>query len=140
MLLREYLDGFTKQQLLEQAKILELKKYSGLKKSELVQKILESYCTEKVIRERLSCLTKEQMILFREACKNPQDISINSMIDAMQLCMHRIGCFEEPTDRFCVFEEIAEVFYKIDDEAFRGEQIKKGWLMKCVKFFGIIME
>lgn len=28
-----------------------------------------------------------------------------------------------------------EIFRKIDDEAFRKEQNKKGWLIKCVQFF-----
>ena len=38
-------------------------------------------------------------------------------------------------DRFCVFEEVSAVFKRIDDEAFRAEQLKKGWMMKCVHFF-----
>lgn len=61
----------------------------------------------------------EGAALFRKACVMPQDISINEIMDGMQLFRYWLGCFEEPTDRFCVFEEVAEIFSKIDDEAFK---------------------
>ena len=39
------------------------------------------------------------------------------------------------SDCFTVFEEIAQGFSGIDDEAFRGGSEQKGWLMKCISFF-----
>ena len=135
MLLREHLEEYTREQLLEQARNFELRKCSRLRKAALIDRIFECFCTEKMLRSRLTCLTKEQMALFRKACHTPQDISMNEIVDGIQLCRYWIGYFEEPTDRFCVFEEVAEVFSKIDDEAFRTEQYKKGWMMKCVQFF-----
>ena len=135
MLLREHLEEYTREQLLDQARNFELSKCSRLRKAALIDRILECFCTEEMLRSRLTCLTKEQMALFRKACHTPQDISMNEIVDGIQLCRYWIGYFEEPTDRFCVFEEVAEVFSKIDDEAFRTEQYKKGWMMKCVQFF-----
>lgn len=135
MLLREYLEGYTKEQLLDQARGFELRKYSGLRKAALIERILECFCTEEMLRSRLACLTKEQMILFREACDAPQDISINEVVDSMQLHMYWLGSFEEKLDRFCVFEEVSTVFKRIDDEAFESDQYKKGWMKKCVHFF-----
>ena len=135
MLLREHLEEYTREQLLDQARNFELSKCSRLRKAALIDRIFECFCTEKMLRSRLTCLTKEQMALFRKACHTPQDISMNEIVDGIQLCRYWIGYFEEPTDRFCVFEEVAEVFSKIDDEAFRTEQYKKGWMMKCVQFF-----
>lgn len=135
MLLREHLEEYTREQLLDQARSFELRKCSKLRKVELIDRILECFCTEEMFRTRLTCLTKEQMTLFRKACNVPQDISINEIMDGMQLYRYWLGCFEEPTDRFCVFDEVAEIFSKIDDEAFRTEQNKKGWMMKCVQFF-----
>lgn len=135
MLLREHLKEYKKNELLEQARLFELKKYSALRKATLIDRILESFCTEEMLRSRLACLTKEQMTLFRKACDTPQDLSINQIMDGMQLYRYWFGTFEEPTDRFCVFEEVAKIFSKIDDEAFRKEQEKKGWMMKCIQFF-----
>lgn len=135
MLLREHLEEYTREQLLDQARSYELRKCSGLRKAALIDRILECFCTEEMLRNRLTCLTKEQMALFRKACNMPQDISVNEIMDGMQLFRYWLGCFDEPTDRFCVFEEVAEIFSKIDDEAFRTEQCKKGWMMKCVQFF-----
>lgn len=135
MLLREHLEEYTREQLLDQARNFELNKCSRLRKAALIDRILECFCTEEMLRSRLTCLTKEQMALFRKACHTPQDISMNEIVDGIQLCRYWNGYFEEPTDRFCVFEEVAEVFSKIDDEAFRTEQYKKGWMMKCVQFF-----
>lgn len=135
MLLREHLEEYTKEQLLDQARSFELRKCSGLRKTALIERVLECFCTENMFRSRLACLTKEQMSLFRKACEAPQDISINQVVDSMQLHMYWLGAFEEISDRFCVFEEVSAIFKRIDDEAFRAEQLKKGWMMKCVQFF-----
>lgn len=135
MLLREHLEGYTRQQLLDQARSFELRKCSGLRKAALIDRILECFCAEEMLRSRLTCLTEEQMSLFRKACDIPQDISINEIMYGMQLCIYWLGSFEKSTDRFSVFEEVAEVFTKIDDETFRKEQNKKGWMMKCIQFF-----
>lgn len=135
MLLRNYLESYTRKQLIEEARLFELKNCSGLRKNVLIDRILECFCTEEFLRSRMACLTKEQMNLFRKACRAPQDISMDQIIDGMQLYRFWLGGFEDPTDRFCVYEEIAEIFQKIDDEAFRIEQNKKGWIMKCIQFF-----
>lgn len=135
MLLREHLEKYTREQLLDQARSLELKKCSGLRKAALIERILECFLSEEILRNRLTCLTKEQMTLFRKACSTPQEISINQIMDGMQLYKYWLGSFEDPTDRFCAFEEIANVFPKINDDAFKTEQYKKGWMMKCVHFF-----
>lgn len=135
MLLREHLEEYTKEELLDQARSFELKKCSGLRKAALIDRIIECFCTEEMLRSRLTCLTSEEITLFRKACNIPQDISINEIMDSMQLYRYWLGYFEETTDRFCVFEEVVEIFSKIDDEAFRTEQYKKGWMMKCVRYF-----
>ena len=88
MLLRAHLEEYTKEQLLEQARSFELRKCSRLRKAALIERILECFCAEDMLRNRLACLTKEQMILFRKACDAPQDISINEVVDSMQLHMY----------------------------------------------------
>ncbi len=86
MLLREHLEEYTREQLLDQARRFELRKCSGLRKAALIDRIGECFCTEEMLRTRLTCLTKEQMALFRKACDTPQDISLNEIMDGMQLC------------------------------------------------------
>lgn len=136
MLLREYLEEHTRDELLDYARSIELKKCSGLRKAELIEKIVADFCAENALRSRLTCLTKEEMKLFRKACDGPQDISANEVMDSMQLSvMYWLGGFEKTTDRFVVFEEIAQAFSAIDDEAFQREQNKKGWMIKCIRFF-----
>lgn len=135
MLLKERLKKYKRQQLLDYARDLELKKCSRLRKDDLIKLIVECFCTEEMLRSRMACLTNEQMSLFRRACDTPQDVSINDVIDGMLLCRFWLGDFEEITDKFCVFEEVAETFKKIDDETFRIDQRKKGWMMKCIQFF-----
>lgn len=67
MLLREHLEEYTKEQLLDQARSFELRKCSGLRKAVLIERLTECFCTEEMLRSRLVCLTKEQMNLFRKA-------------------------------------------------------------------------
>lgn len=135
MLLKERLEEHTRNELLDYARSLELKKCSGLRKAELIERIVTDFCTEDILRNRLTCLTKEEMNLFRKACDSPQDISANEVANSMQLSMYWLGGFEESTDRFVVFEEIAKSFAAIDNEEFRREQKKKGWMIKCIRFF-----
>ena len=135
MLLREYLTKYTKEELLDQARSFEIKKCSGLRKADLINRIVDTFCAEEMLRSRLACLTKEQMDLFRKACISPTAVSVNEVVDAMQLYRYWIGYFEDPTDRFCVFEDVAVAFSKIDDKAFQLKQCRKGWLVKCIHFF-----
>lgn len=58
MRLREHLADYTKEELLEQARSFEIRKCSGLRKAELIDRIAESFCTADMLRGRLSCLTK----------------------------------------------------------------------------------
>lgn len=135
MLLREYLTEYTKEELLDQARSFEIRKCSGLRKADLIDRIVDNFCTEEMLRSRLACLTKEQMDLFRKACISPTAVSVNEVVDAMQLYRYWIGYFEEATDRFCVFEDVAVAFSKVDDESFRRKQCRKGWMVKCIHFF-----
>ena len=135
MFLREYLTKYTKEELLDQARSFEIKKCSGLRKADLIDRIVDTFCAEEMLRSRLVCLTKEQMDLFRKACISPTAVSVNEVVDAMQLYRYWIGYFEDPTDRFCVFEDVAVAFSKIDDKAFQLKQCRKGWLVKCIHFF-----
>lgn len=135
MLLREYLTEYTKEELLDQARSFEIRKCSGLRKADLIDRIVDNFCTEEMLRSRLACLTKEQMDLFRKACISPTAVSVNEVVDAMQLYRYWIGYLEEPTDRFCVFEDVAVAFSKVDDESFRRKQCRKGWMVKCIHFF-----
>lgn len=135
MFLRGYLTKYTKEELLDQARSFEIKKCSGLRKADLINRIVDTFCAEEMLRSRLACLTKEQMDLFRKACISPTAVSVNEVVDAMQLCRYWIGYFEDPTDRFCVFEDVAVAFSKIDDKAFQLKQCRKGWLVKCIHFF-----
>lgn len=135
MFLREYLTKYTKEELLDQARSFEIKKCSGLRKADLINRIVDTFCAEEMLRSRLACLTKEQVDLFRKACISPTAVSVNEVVDAMQLCRYWIGYFEDPTDRFCVFEDVAVAFSKIDDKAFQLKQCRKGWLVKCIHFF-----
>ena len=135
MFLREYLTKYTKEELLDQARSFEIKKCSGLRKADLIDRIVDTFCADEMLRSRLACLTKEQMDLFRKACISPTAVSVNEVVDAMQLYRYWIGYFEDPTDRFCVFEDVAVAFSKIDDKAFQLKQCRKGWLVKCIHFF-----
>ena len=85
MLLREYLKEWTKEDLLNEARSYELKNCSRLKKDDLIDRIVEYLTTEEALRGRLSCLTKEQMVLFRKACTEPQKISAEEIMDGMSI-------------------------------------------------------
>lgn len=135
MFLKEYLTKYTKEELLDQARSFEIKKCLGLRKADLIDRIVDTFCAEEMLRSRLACLTKEQMDLFRKACISPTAVSGNEVVDAMLLYRYWIGYFEDSTDRFCVFEDVAVAFSKIDDKAFQLNQCRKGWLVKCIHFF-----
>lgn len=135
MLLKDHLSECTKERLISDARHMEIKGYSGLKKAALIQKIIDFSCSEKMMRFRLTCLTDGQLNLLRKACISPTAVSVQDTTDAIQLCIYLIGCFTEPADEFCVFDEVKSTFQKIDDTPFRVEQKKKGWMTECIHFF-----
>lgn len=133
MRLREYLHEFTKVELLELAKSFELRRYSSLRKAELIDKIVDHFFSDEIMRSRMVCLTKEQLDLFRKASRAPIHVSIHEVVDTMILCQYFLGGFDE-SDDFYVYEDVIEAFHKIEDEEFKAEQYEKGWLVKCVQF------
>lgn len=135
MLLKERLSEYTKDNLLDQARSFEIRGCSGLRKAELIDKIVKEFCTEEMLRSRLACLTKEQMNIFRKSCISPVAIGVDEVASGFQLFLYWLGYFEDPSDRFCVFEEVKEVFEKIDDEEFKRDNQRKGWMMNCIQFF-----
>jgi hypothetical protein len=137
MLLSENLNSLTRAQLLDMARDLLLSKCSQLRKAPLVERIKEAFCTEETLRARLTCLTNEQLALFRKACRAPQLVSPHQVADAIQMESFSFGYYDDDEARFFAFEEVAEIFKKIDDKAFAQEQSKKGWLMKCMRFFAL---
>lgn len=135
MLLIEHLNRFTKEELLIKAKIFGLKKYSGLNKTALINHFVTSLCEEGLIRRRLVCLTKEQMAFFRKACNAPQNLSLEMVDDVLRLIKGMLGFIDDDAKQFFVFEEVAEAYKGFNDEKFKTEQFKKGWMVKCLHFF-----
>ena len=54
MFLREYLTKYTKEELLDQARSFEIKKCSGLRKADLIDRIVDTFCAEEMLRSRLA--------------------------------------------------------------------------------------
>lgn len=136
MRLQEYLGEIKKEDLLQCARDLQLRNYSRLRKEALIDKILEQFCKEEFLRKRLSCLTKEELYLLQRALEKPQKLSFTEYRDGMRLSLQWLGSFDKETEIFRVYEEIAEAFRRMDDETFREEQSRKGWLVKCLRFLG----
>ena len=135
MLLKEYLiEDCTKDQLISFARVFDFKNYSGLRKAELAEKLAKDFCSEKFIRNRIAALSDEQLKIFRKACKADIIVPKRDLVYAFWLSKCWLGSFDELTDKFFVFEDIAKAFLKIDDDAFKLDQSKKGWLVKCLSF------
>lgn len=135
MLFREHLKEYTKEELIVVARSFGLKNYSKLRKAKLIDAVTEAFCSEDMLRARLACLTDKQLAIFRKACSEPQEILVDDATDAMRMCIQELGDFEEITDYFTVYEEVAKAFSAIDDDDFKEDQRKKGWLIKCTDFF-----
>ncbi|MDC7278776.1 SEC-C metal-binding domain-containing protein [Butyrivibrio fibrisolvens] len=135
MLLKDRLNEYKKDELLDIARGIELDGISKLKKSDLIELIISKLCCEDMMRIRFECLTDEELALFKKSIKEPQDVKIEDIMPAMQLYIYMLGGFDEVTDYFTVYDEMAEVFEKINDQAFVAEQKKRGWLVKCIHFF-----
>ena len=135
MLLKEYLsENFTKEELKSFARVFGFRNYSGLRKAELTEKLAKDFCSEKNIRKRAVALSDDQLRLFRKACKSDIVIRDNDMVNALWLAKCFFGSFDDVTDKFFVFEDIVATFLKVDDDDFKSEHIKKGWLVMCLSF------
>ena len=135
MKLESRLNEYTKDDLLVLADNFKIKVSSRLKKAEMIDMLVAGMCTPEIMRPRLSCLTDSELALFKGAIKEPQDIGADKIIDGMQLLIYCLGEFEEETDNLVIYDEIKEVYTKVEDEDFISERKKKGWFMKCLRFF-----
>ena len=65
MLLREYLTEYTKEELLDQARSFEIRKCSGLRKADLIDRIVDNFCTEEMLRRLFLSLEE---LLYEKDC------------------------------------------------------------------------
>lgn len=135
MTLKEFFDeAYSKESLVNIARDLKIRGYSGLRKADLIDRIVEGFCSENWLKNRLGSLTDEQMNVFRKAYKAPYTITDADLQYIMALNSYWIAYIDEDY-RINIYPEIAAVWPEMDDEAFRIEQGKKGWMMKCIEFF-----
>lgn len=135
MLLKEELQGYIKEDLLDIAYEYGLRNCSKLRKADLVDRLVECICDAGNLRAQLVCLTRSEMEIFRKGCKGLQAVYLKSEIfDSMLLKRRLLGGFDEETDRFGVFDEIIPAFNGFDDAEFKKEQRKKGWIAECMRF------
>ena len=68
MLLKEHLNEYTKNLLLDWARCYGVKGFSTLNKAQLIDRIVEAFCSDEILRKRMSCLTNvcHQSRAFRE--------------------------------------------------------------------------
>ena len=134
MLLKNHLQEYKKDELLDLAEGLTISGCSKLRKAELIERLVVELSSEDVLLQRLTCLTDEELRIFEAGVEHPVDIGIDDIGNAMNLYTYMLGTFEEGTDRMLIFEELAACFKNIADSSFREEQKKTGWLVKCIRF------
>lgn len=134
MKLRTYLNTFTKDELIDVYRKLELSGYSKCKKAELIDHIVTYLSDEKTVRTRLTCLTKDQLSIYQKAMKQPISPSIRVANSVAHLTDQLVGCLDDYTNDFYVFDEIVQTFHSVYDDEFKYEQKRKGWLMDCIQF------
>lgn len=86
-----------------------------------------------MIRGRLACLTKEQMDLYRKACISPTAVSVNEVADAMQLYRYWLGYFEDPTDNFCVFDDVADIKNVVENSSRYNHRFEKYFVRSSIR-------
>lgn len=135
MLLKEHLNEYTKNLLLDWARCYGVKGFSTLNKAQLIDRIVEAFCSDEILRKRMSCLTNEQLELFRKGLNSQVYIEDDEIIYAVKLNMYWLGSFGTDSENLVLYDEVKDAFLRIDDEKFKEEQSKKNWLMKCIEYF-----
>lgn len=143
MLLKDFLiKEYTNSEIRDFATICELSNFSRCSKARLADLVSKKFCSEEIFRKRMAPLTDEQLELFRKAVKAPFYICPDEFPDAVILITHNLGSFDEETDDLFIFEDVAKAFKMIDDDDFKEDQSKKGWLVKCLdfatKYYGVV--
>lgn len=64
MFLREYLTKYTKEELLDQARSFEIKKCSGLRKADLINRIVDTFVPRKCLEADWHALQKNRWTYF----------------------------------------------------------------------------
>jgi len=133
IMLKHVLLMYDKENLLNYARDLEIKRTSGLKKDELAEKIANELLTPSVMRRRIAALSPECRTLMERAIREPFVPADEEMEDA--LCLHeRDYAFLNGQDQLNVPVDVKNAYEKLNTLEFRKYARKMSWLSQCLNF------
>ena len=133
IMLKYILRMYDKENLLNYARDLEIKRTSGLKKDELADKIANELLMPTVMRRRIAVLSSECRILLERAMREPFIPTPEEMDDA--LCLHESDyAFLNKREQLDVPVDVKIAYEKINTPEFRKYARKMSWLSQCLNF------
>lgn len=133
MMLKQSLDLYNKESLLEYASALGIRKASGLSKSELAEKIAEELLTPSVVRRRMAVFTSEQRKLLEHAMKEPFIPTEEELEDTLRICESDYAFFDKQ-QKLNVPVDVKVVYGELNTSEFCDYAKKMSWLFQCLNF------
>lgn len=130
-LLKYALNIYTKEDLKDYAKQLNLRRISSYNKSELAEKIANELMMPDVMRKKFSVLTDEQIKLFEKAMEEPLEVEESQFRNAEVL--DEIDYAYLTDDDFLVVPDDVKIAYgRINTPEFHEYRKKMVWLKQCL--------
>ncbi len=122
---------YNKEDLVSYAKVLEIRRISGLKKDELAEKIANELLLPSVMRRRIAVFSPECKKLFEKAINSPIQVGESDFDNACWLreqdyaFLNRQGILDVPVD-------VKAAYQKINTPEFAEYSKKMSWLAQCL--------
>ena len=133
IMLHHILKAYDKESLVNYAKQLRLKKLSGLKKDELVERIANELMDPAVMRRRMAVFSPEQRRLFERAMEKSFVPSEDEMEDALILHENDYAYLNRQNELHIPID-VAVAYKELNTPEFQQYAKKMSWLAACLFF------
>lgn len=136
-LLKDALDIYTKEDLKDYAKKLNLRRISSYNKAELAEKIANELMSPDVMRKNFAVLTDEQIKIFERAMDAPLEAEEYRFRDVEALDVIDYAYLTEE-DFLVVPDDVKTAYGRINTPEFHEYRKKMVWLKQCLDIAGVL--
>lgn len=133
IMLNHVLRMYDKEELLNYAKVLKIRRTFGLKKDKLAEKIANELLKPSVMRRRIAVLSPECRALLERAMREPFIPASEEMEDALRLNESDYA-FLNKEEQLNIPTDVKIAYEKLNTPEFQEYARKMSWLSQCLEF------
>jgi hypothetical protein len=133
MLFKECFTQYKKDDLLDFAKVLQLRGVSSLKKADLIDRLVAELLRPEVMEQRFAAFTDAQIAVFEKALNGPYTTTEEEEADAIWLReFDYVSVVSTDPVVVTVPEDLAAAYQAINTPTFHEQRQRVSWMLQCL--------